>query len=230
MHSISLRESIVNIEYVGYIKEMKKLFVLIIFILFSNYLYAHPHMQIMARTNFEFKNDAIMGVWSEWEFDEYFSADIIMSFDVDEDGNFDDVETLEVYNNAFISLKDFNYFTFIRVGEERTTPDRAENFSLYIADNGKIVYKFYVPLTNIKSRDFYLSIYDFTYFCACFYQDIEPVKFIGTESVTPEYTIAKNEKYPIYFDPYAGPDDTTVHTKWKKGLNELVIKEIHIVY
>lgn len=209
---------------------MKKQLILIMFILFTTYLYGHPHMQILARTDFEFENDVIKGVWSEWEFDAYFSADIIMSFDINEDGVFDEVETLEVYNNAFINLKDFNYFTFIRVGDERTTPDRAENFSLYVAQNGMIVYKFYVPLVNITSRDFYLSIYDFTYFCACFYQDNQPVNFVGAKNITPEYSIEKNDKYPIYFDPYAGPDDTTVHTEWKKGLNEIVIKEIHIVY
>lgn len=195
-----------------------------------SFLAAHPHMQIMVNTTFKFDNDKISGVWEEWEFDAYFSADMVMSFDLDEDSKFDDKETEEVYNNAFISLKDYNYFTFIRVGDQRITPDRVDDFSLFIADNGALVYRFFIPLEMINSRDFYLSIYDFTYFCACFYQELNPVTFSGNEGFIPKYSIGKNEEYPIFFDPYAGPDDTTVHTEWKKGLNKLVIEEIYVTY
>ena len=187
-------------------------------------------MQILARTTFEFQEDKIEGAWLEWEFDAYFSADIIMGFDLDQDGMFNKAETLEVYNNAFISLKDFNYFTFIRVGDKRISPDSIRDFSLYITDENMIVYKFFIPLTYLESNDFYLSIYDFTYFCACFYMEENPVIFTGEKNITPNFSIDKNEKYPIYFDPYAGPNDTTVHTEWKKGLTKLVIKEIHVTY
>lgn len=187
-------------------------------------------MQILSRSIFNFKNDKIEGVWSEWEFDAYFSADIIMGYDINVDGEFDEIETEEIYNNAFISLKDFNYFTFIRVGNDRTSPKSVSDFSVYIDDNKNVVYRFYISLEFLGKTDFYLSVYDFTYFCACFYQEVKPVSFLGGENISPVFSIDKNEDFPIYFDPYAAPGDTTVHTEWKKGLNTLVIKEIHVEY
>lgn len=208
---------------------MKK-FILILLTIISTHIYSHPHMQILNRTSFEFNEDKIKGVWLEWEFDAYFSADIIMTYDINEDGIFDDKETIDVYNNAFISLKDFNYFTYIRTGDKRISPEEVKDFSVFTDDEKNLVYKFYVPLDYLDVNEFYLSVYDFSYFCACFYQEVEPVIFMNSDNFEPSYNIAKNEEYPIYFDPYAGPGETTVYTEWEEGLNEIVVQEIHVKY
>lgn len=208
---------------------MKKI-ILILILGMSSYIFSHPHMQIMTRSSFEFEDERIKGVWLEWEFDAYFSADIVMTYDINEDGTFDEVETKDVFSNAFISLKDFNYFTYIRVDEKRTSPKEVSDFSVFKDTNNNLIYKFYVPLDYLDVNEFYLSVYDFSYFCACFYQEKEPVSFINSNDMNPVFNIAKNEDYPIYFDPYAGPGETTVYTEWEKGLNEVVVKEIHVKY
>lgn len=220
---------IVNIFIELYYLVMKWFYTILLIIIGIN-LYSHPHMQILNRSTFDFKDEKISGVWLEWEFDAYFSADIIMSYDLNEDGVFSESEKEDIYNNAFISLKDFNFFTYLRVGGNRTSPKEVENFSAYIDDKENLFYRFYVDLSFLEEREFYLSVYDFSYFCACFYQEESPVNFINNGNLDPEFKIKKNEEYPVYFDPYAGPDDTTVYTEWKKGLNEVVIKEIYVKY
>lgn len=189
-------------------------------------------MQILSRSYFYFDKDQIDYVVLDWEFDDFFSADVIMTYDLDGNKSFDKKETEEIYNNAFISLKDYHYFTYIRLdGEEkRVSPDKVENFEVFIGNNGRLVYSFSVDLGFIGDRDFYLSTYDFTYFCACFYQEESPVMFFQADDVSPKYEIKKNEDYPIYFNPYAGIGDNTVYDKWEEGLSEIVIKEIFVQY
>lgn len=210
---------------------IQKKILIILITLLSSQLFAHPHMMIINRSTFDFQDNKIKGVWSEWEFDSYFSADIMMSFDINEDKLFDLEETKQIHDNAFIALKDFNYFTFIRTDSKRTSPEEVTNFSVYIADNNNIVYKFYVPLEYLgETKDLYLSVYDFSYFCACIYQENDPVLFENIGGLSPEFDIAENEDYPIYFDPYAGPDNQTVYTEWKKGLTKIIVKEIHVKF
>lgn len=200
-----------------------------IFISFS-IIYSHPHMQILNRSVFDFKDDKIVGVWLEWEFDTYFSSDIIMTYDLDSSGDFNKKEIEDIYNNAFIALKDSNYFTYIRTGDKRSSPTEVSDFTPYITDSGDLVYKFYIEFDESIGRNFYLSIYDFTYFCACFYQEEDPVLFNNIGSNKPKFSIVKKEDKPIYFDPYAGPDEKGVFKEWREGLSEVVIKEIHIEY
>lgn len=205
-----------------------KLKLLIPFLFITGALYSHPHIQILTRSIVEFEDSRVKGVWMEWEFDEYFSSDIVLSYDLDFDSVFNKEETDDIYNNAFISLKDFDYFTYIREGDNRWSPESATDFSAYIKED-KIIYKFFIPV-NIESREFYLAIYDFTYFCACFYQVEEPVKFSGIDGLEPTYSINENRDKPIYFNPYAGVGDTTVYTQMEEGLVELFIKELKIEY
>lgn len=187
-------------------------------------------MMLLSRTNLSFNQGNLSEIELEWEFDEDFSRDIIESFDLDKDGIFNSEEVIEVYNHAFISLKNYNYFTYLRIGDERFSPDSIYDFNVKLDKNNNILYLFKIPINNIDRNDFYLSVYDFTYFCACFYQEENPVFFIGAEEINPRYEIVENKNEPIYFDPYAGPDQNTVYTEYKEGLTELYIKEIHIKY
>lgn len=204
-----------------------KLKLLLIYIFISSLVYSHPHIQILTRASVEFENDRVNGIWMEWEFDEYFSADIILSYDIDNDSVFNKVETDDIYNNAFISLKDYDYFTYIREGDNRWSPKDVSDFSVEIL-NDSVIYRFFLPV-KVESRTFYLAVYDFTYFCAVFYQEDNPLTYRNRD-VEPIYSIEENLDKPIYFNPYAGVGDTTVYTEMEEGLVELFIKEIKVEY
>ena len=57
---------------------------------------AHPHMAIYSRCDLCFEGDRPEGLWMEFRFDRYFSADIIYGYDQDQDGAFDAQETRDV--------------------------------------------------------------------------------------------------------------------------------------
>jgi ABC-type uncharacterized transport system substrate-binding protein len=53
-------------------------FSLFLFILLSLApLFSHPHVAIESKLNFVFEDNKLEGVYVEWKFDHFFSADII---------------------------------------------------------------------------------------------------------------------------------------------------------
>ena len=91
---------------------------------------AHPHMFLTCQAEFVWDKAKLSGCWLEWTFDQFFSADL-MNYDADHDGKFSPAETKNVYNNAFIYLKNYYYFMFIRQGEKNGRIRRASRTSAY---------------------------------------------------------------------------------------------------
>ena len=136
---------------------------------------------------------------------------------------------LAIYNYAFINLKNYYYFTFIRQGKTRTNPEKVENFSAYQKD-GLLVYKFYIDLSKYKGNELYLAVYDYTYFCDVRYPE-NPVSLkYDASKVSVNYAIEENKDFPVYYSPLAPASDTTVYYEWKPGLQTYYPKEVHLTY
>ena len=192
-------------------------------------LNAHPHLFISAQTEFVLNNGKVQGAYETWTFDRFFSADIIQGYDLNRDGLFDKTETQSVYDNAFINTKNYSYFTFIRQGDRRQSPSHVSNFSVGQKD-GIASYRFYIDLSKY-SGDFYFAVYDYSFFCDFRYDEKAPVIFRGVSGkAAPNYTIAENKTYPVYYDPFDTADVSATYTAWKPGLQTYYPKEIHITY
>ncbi len=48
-----------------------------------------------------------------------------------------------MYNNAFINLENYYYYTFIRQGNKRTNPPKVTQFIARI-EKGQMVYRFFI--------------------------------------------------------------------------------------
>lgn len=192
-------------------------------------VWAHPHLFISTALEFVVKSGKIHGVYETWTFDRFFSADIIQGYDANGDGTFDTAEIKDVYNNAFINTRHYAYFTFIRQGEKRSSPEKVSNFSV-TQKEGIVSYRFYVDL-SCYTGDLYFAVYDYTFFCDFRYADVTPITFTGTfGSKKPSYTIAENKKYPVYYDPFDTAETTLTYDQWKPGLQTYYPREIHITY
>lgn len=191
---------------------------------------AHPHMFLSSREEFVWEKDRLAGCWIEWEFDQFFSADIIQAYDHDGNGKFSAAETKEVFNGAFINLRNYYYFTFIRQGKARTNPASVDRFTAGIRDH-KMWYRFFIDLSKTETGELCLSVYDYTFFCDIRYPDSSPVKLTyDPEFVQPSYSIVENKDYPVYYNPLGAIDDNTIYYTWKKGLDTYYPREIRITY
>ncbi|MDC7224629.1 MAG: DUF1007 family protein [Spirochaetales bacterium] len=207
---------------------MKKALALLGFSLLSLLpLCAHPHLFITTDCSLHFEQGVLDGLWVEFEFDEYFSSEILMSYDADGDRFFNEAETEGVYNNAFINLENYNFFTFLRRGEEFLYPTEAEHFSLRCGEDGKLTYRFFLPLPDYPHRDFYISLYDPTFFCDVRFQE-EFFSVEGTDAPEYDYTVAQNDNLSVHYNPQGASDDSTTYDSWSQGLLTYIPKEIHV--
>jgi len=218
-----------RLQDLGNILKSKKIGLVFAFLVCGFLVVAHPHMFFSSTEEFVFEDDKLVGCWLEWTFDSYFSADIIYTYDFDLNGKFDAEETDYIYNYAFINLKNYYYFTFIRQGKTRSNPEKVENFSAYQKD-GLLVYRFYIDLSQYKGKEIYLAVYDYTYFCDVRYPD-DPVSVdFDPAKVNVSFAIEENKDYPVYYNPLGAATDTTVYYEWKPGLQTYYPREIHLTY
>jgi ABC-type uncharacterized transport system substrate-binding protein len=187
-------------------------------------------MSITNRCIVHWDGDRLSSIQLEWDFDKYFSAEIIQGYDLNADGRFDEVELKEIYLFAFSNLEKYHYFAFFREGEERFTPGSVENFSARYQDR-VLTYSFYFPLKDYQSRELYIAIYDYSFFCQVRYDEETPVILqYDKDLLKPEFSIGENKDYPVYYDPYAPSSDMTLHKKWRPGLETFIPREIHIEF
>ena len=198
-------------------------------ILTVSFLYSHPHVKITSTITFDFNGTTCEGCRVLWMFDDYFSASMINDFDKNRDGIFDEKELKNLYNGGFINLKNYGFFVFLRKGSERTNPDKVSEFNAWQKER-KLFYSFYISFNSkTYSEDFYLAVFDRSFYCAAFYGD--PAVIINQkQGASPVYEITRNKKYPVFYNPAGAADDMTVYKKWKPGLETAYPDEIHIFF
>lgn len=197
--------------------------------LFPVAAWAHPHMYLTSKAEFVWDKASLSGCWLEWTFDRFFSADL-MAYDANRDGAFSKDETKKAYDGAFVNLRNYYYFTFIRQGKKRSNPKGVGDFSVS-QRNGTVTYRFFVDLAECAPGEISLAVYDYTFFCDIRSPSADPVTLTFDPAyVRPSYEIAENKDYPVYYNPLGSVDDTTVYYTWKKGLETYYPREIRITY
>ncbi len=200
----------------------------LIMFLLPLYLFAHPHIMLKTSLEIEYSNSGCDGIWVEWEFDRFFSISIINDFDLDKNGSFNSNEVKEIEENAFSNLKNYGYFIYLRSDEERYNPGEISSFSARYSGE-KLYYRFFIPLKDKSFDDFYISVFDPTYYCAVDY--MENGSIVGQGSGTlPELELLENKDYPVFYNPYGTASDMTAYTKWEPGLQTAYPKEVHVYF
>lgn len=110
---------------------------------------AHPHVFITKQAILYFDKTGLTGIRNIWEFDEIFSSTVIDEYDRNHNGLFEGAEKKDIYNSAFINIRDFNYYTYVIHNKESIRHEKDINFIPRIEDDC-LIYEFTIPL-NIKA-------------------------------------------------------------------------------
>lgn len=108
----------------------------------------------------------MIGIETEWFFDEMYSSNLIQNYDEDNDGIFSDKEIATMEKDAFSNLKNYNYFTYVSIDHDRFDVNSVKNFSSSIQDS-KVVYSFFIPCPVVITpsfREIEICIYDESYY------------------------------------------------------------------
>lgn len=133
---------------------------------------SHPHVWIEATSQLQVNADGKVNALSvRWQFDEFFSSTSVQGLDANKDGIYQPSELAGIAKKYVDGLKDFKYYTQIKVNGKVVKTLTALNPGAR-HDKGLFSLEFTVPLAepvDVKTKEL-----AFSYFDASFYISIEP--------------------------------------------------------
>jgi ABC-type uncharacterized transport system substrate-binding protein len=129
---------------------------------------AHPHVYVTAKAEVVYDKGQIAAVANHWTFDEFYTAMAIQGLDANNDGTYSREELAELAKVNMEGLKEFDYFTFAKLGAGPVAfAPPAEPWLEHV--NGVLTLHFRLPLKEpvpAETMGFALSVYDPSYFIA----------------------------------------------------------------
>jgi ABC-type uncharacterized transport system substrate-binding protein len=95
---------------------------------------AHPHVWVTVETTILFEAGSIAGLRHKWTFDEFYSSMAVQDLDTNKDGKYSREELAELAKVNIDSLKEFQFFTHARLGEQRLDLLEAKDYWLEHGD------------------------------------------------------------------------------------------------
>lgn len=146
---------------------------------------AHPHVWATVRSEVVFgPRTEITGIRHAWTFDEFYSAMAVQGLDTNGDGTYakDELEPLAKVNVE--SLKDFDYFTYVRrEGDDTFLPLKGPEDYWVEYDGTALTLHFTLPLEaplSPSSKSVTVDVYDPSFFVAFGFAEKDPVKIAGS--------------------------------------------------
>jgi ABC-type uncharacterized transport system substrate-binding protein len=145
--------------------------------------HAHPHVWVKVETEMVFdKHQALTGFRHKWTFDEAYSSFAVEGADANKDGTYDRQELKQLAEVNVTSLKEFDYFTFPKLGSELLKRLPPKDYWLEYHDK-KLTLFFTLPLAEplpiAKIKTFNFSVYDPTYYVDFGLAEENPITLAG---------------------------------------------------
>lgn len=136
---------------------MRKSLFLFIFIFFTANIFPHPHLFIKPDVRIVFDKEMITGVEMLWEWDKWWSNDVIAGCDLNSNGVFEKDEVGYIYSDFFIGIKDFGFFTIVSVNGKKYKIKDITKFNA-VNKNNIVSYSFTIPLAIPKTANDTVSV------------------------------------------------------------------------
>lgn len=95
---------------------------------------AHPHVWITVESTVLYEQGSIAGIHHKWTFDELYTAMAIQGLDTNKDGTYDRNELAELTKVNLDGLKEFAFFTHIKLADHALAIDDARDGYLEYAE------------------------------------------------------------------------------------------------
>ena len=152
---------------------------------FTSNVFGHAHIWIHGAVIVRFDEQGMSGFRHEWVMDEMFSNMLIHDYDKNSNDKFEPDEEKDLYEHAFMNLKNYEYFTHTKIDGKKFAVKYVKDFKVKIV-NDTVVYQFFVPChvkAGKEEREVKISVYD--------------------ESFYTNITILKNQ---VFLEDYSGFD------------------------
>lgn len=147
---------------------------------------AHPHVWVTVEADIVYQDQkAVTGFRQQWTFDEFYSSFAIQGLDKNNDGQYDREELQELAEINISSLKDFDYFTFPKLGDELLEREAPKDY--WLEYRGAQLTLFLTvplkkPLPAEKVKDLRFAVYDPTFYVDFSLAKENPIRLSGAPS------------------------------------------------
>jgi ABC-type uncharacterized transport system substrate-binding protein len=129
---------------------------------------AHPHMWITYEMTVDYDKGMVTGVDHVWSFDDAYAVMALEGLDTNNDGKYDQAELEPLLKVNMDGLKDFNYFTVAKLGNEELQFSPPEHARLEYTNK---VLKLHFHLSLVKpvfadAQGLTIAVFDPSYFIA----------------------------------------------------------------
>ena len=141
---------------------------------------AHPHVWVTMKSELVYGADgSTTGVRHAWTFDDMFSTFATQGLAAKEKGKFTREELAPLAEVNVSSLKDFEYFTKVRLNGKNAEINTPVDYYLEFT-NGLLTLHFTLPLkTPAKAQSVDVEVYDGLYFIDFSFAEKDPVRLVG---------------------------------------------------
>ena len=141
---------------------------------------AHPHVWVTMKSELVYGADgSTTGVRHAWTFDDMFSTFATQGLAAKEKGKFTREELAPLAEVNVASLKDFEYFTKVRLNGKNAEINEPVDYYLEFT-NGLLTLHFTLPLkTPAKAQSVDVEVYDGLYFIDFSFAEKDPVRLVG---------------------------------------------------
>lgn len=129
---------------------------------------AHPHVWVTVETTVNYDNGTVTGLTQKWTFDEMYAAMAIQGLDANNDGKYDRKELAELAQVNIDGLKEFDYFTFVKLGDSDLKLAEPRDYWLEYTD-GQLSLHMTMPLSQpvlAEASGLSFAVYDPSFFIA----------------------------------------------------------------
>ena len=106
---------------------------------------ANPDVWVETTITVAFDDQRVSGLTFSWAFDDFYSAHAIRTYDLDRDGMFNFLESMNLRSETFDPLSGTDYYVHVWSGDEKRRGVDVDNFEARIED-ATLVYTFSAPL------------------------------------------------------------------------------------
>jgi ABC-type uncharacterized transport system substrate-binding protein len=174
--------------------------------------FAHPHVFVNDKITVQFEAGMLQGITFTWTFDDMFSSMILSDYDPKHTGHFDAAQVKAVKAGAFDNLENYHYFIALAVGKKQVPRFTIDRFAPSVADAGKLVYSFFVPLklpVQPTEQTVRLTVYDDSYYVAFDLLHLQDVTVQAGAEVACSLSIEKTKVKPLWPGQYM-PDQLVI--------------------
>lgn len=139
---------------------------------------AHPHVWVTVETTVLYDGGKVTGFRHKWTFDDMYTAMAIEGLDTNKDGDYSREELKELAQVNIDGLKEFGYFTHVKLGEKDVPAKEPIDYYLEYKDK-QLSLTFTLPLEEpvlAEAQGLNFSVYDESFFIAFDFVKTDPVK------------------------------------------------------